>query len=171
MVISSEKRRRVEVSAEVVAVMVAAFEREGSIGAAARAAGCAHSTARRHLVRAGLVQAEPMPLGKPRQRAEFDELIASGVHNAVAARRVGVTLDTGRYWMRGVRKSHGRTIYPDGRVTGPPAKRAARNRPMIEVVGTGRLLSLQDRLVIADGLINRESVSYTHLTLPTKRIV
>lgn len=158
MVISSEKRRRVEVSAEVVAVMVAAFEREGSIGAAARAAGCAHSTARRHLVRAGLVQAEPMPLGKPRQRAEFDELIASGVHNAVAARRVGVTLDTGRYWMRGVRKSHGRTIYPDGRVTGPPAKRAARNRPMIEVVGTGRLLSLQDRLVIADGLINRESM-------------
>ncbi|MEK4243237.1 helix-turn-helix domain-containing protein [Janibacter sp. FSL W8-0316] len=29
---------------------------------------------------------------------------------------------------------------------------------MIEVVGTGRLLSLQDRLVIADGLINRESM-------------
>lgn len=41
-------------------------------GAAARLAGCAHSTARRHLVRVGLVAAEPMPLGKPDERARFE---------------------------------------------------------------------------------------------------
>lgn len=41
-------------------------------GAAARSAGCAHSTARRHLVRVGLVAAEPMPLGKPDERARFE---------------------------------------------------------------------------------------------------
>lgn len=75
------------------------------------------------------------------------------MHHSVAARRVGVSAATGRYWKRGIRRSHGRRIYPDGRVTGPPAKRPGKNKPMDEVVGTGRLLSLQDRLVIADGLL------------------
>ncbi|WP_185992422.1 IS30 family transposase [Janibacter cremeus] len=74
------------------------------------------------------------------------------MHHSLAARRVGVSLDTGRYWKRGVRRSHGRKIYPDGRVTGPPAKRPAMNKPMDQVVGTGRLLSLQERLAIADGV-------------------
>ena len=152
MGVSRGRRRPVDVTPELIAEVVAVFEREGSIGAAARAVGCAHSTARRYLVRAGLVPAEPMPLGKPEARAEFDRLIASGVHGSVAARRVGVRLDTGRLWVRGIRKSHGRRIYPGGRVTGPPAKQAAMNTPMDEVVGTGRLLSLPERLVIADGL-------------------
>ena len=164
MVVSGRKQC-FEVGPEVVALMVAVFEREGSIGAVARAVGCAHSTARRHLVRAGLVPAEPLPLGKPDEREQFDALIAQGVHSSVAARRVGVTVDTGRQWIRGIRKSHGRKIYPDGRVTGPPAKRAVRNTSMDEVVGTGRLLSLPERLVIADGLINGESMRSIAATL------
>ena len=102
--------------------------------------------------------AQPQPLGKVAARAQFDVLLEQGVHHSVAARRVGVTVKTGRYWMQGVRKSHGRTIYPGGRVTGPAAKRPARNKPMDEVVGTGRLLSLQERLVIADGLVNQASM-------------
>ena len=108
--------------------------------------------ARRLLVEAGLFPAEPQPLGKPEARAQFDALIADGMHHSVAARRVGVRPATGRYWMRGIRRSHGRLIYPDGRVTGPPAKRAAMNKAMDQIVGTGRLLSLQERLVIADRL-------------------
>ena len=158
MVVSKGNRSPVEVTPEVIARVVAVFEESGSVGAAARAVGCAHSTARRVLVEAGLFPAEPQPLGKPRQRAEFEALIAAGMHHARAARQVGVAVNTGRYWMRGVRTSHGRRIYPDGRVTGPPAKRATRNKPVDEVVGTGRLLSLQERLVIADGLVNQESM-------------
>lgn len=158
MVVSMGRRRSVEVTPELMAEAVAAFEREGSVGAAARAVGCAHSTARRLLVQARLFPAQPQPLGKPEARAEFDRLFASGVHSSVAARRVGVTVETGRLWARGIRRSHGRRIYPDGRVTGPPAKRAATNVVMDEVVGTGRLLSLAERLVIADGLVNGSSM-------------
>ena len=158
MVVSRGRRSPVVVTPAVIARVVAVFDESGSVGAAARAVGCSHSTARRVLVAAGRFPARPQPLGKPQQRAEFDALIAAGMHHARAAVRVGVTTQTGRYWMRGVRKSHGRTIYPDGRVTGPPATRAARNRPMDEVVGTGRLLSLQERLAIAYGLVNFESM-------------
>lgn len=158
MVVSQEKRRLIRVTPEVVAGVVCVFEREGSVGAAARAVGCSHALARRLLVEAGLFPTEPQPLGKPDERAQFDALIAQGVHSSVAARRVGVTVDTGQMWVRGIRKSHGRKIYPDGRVTGPPAKRAARNTSMDEVVGTGRLLSLSERLVIADGLLNGSSM-------------
>ena len=173
MVVSKGRRSPVEVTPELIARVVAVFGESGSVGAAARAAGCAHSTARRLLVEAGLFPAEPQPLGKPRERAEFDELIAVGVHHSVAARRVGVSVDTGRYWKQGIRRSHGgRKIYPDGRVTGPPAKNPARKTPMDEVVGTGRLLSLQERLTIADGLVNQESMRSiaTRLGRPTSTI-
>lgn len=152
MVVSQGRRQRVEVTPGLIGQVVVVFEQTASIGAAARAVGCAHSTARRHLVRAGLVPAEPLPLGKPEARAQFDALVAEGVHHAVAARRVGVSPATGRYWKRGIRRSHGRRIYPDGRVTGPPAQRPGKNRQMDQVVGTGRLLSLQERLTVADGL-------------------
>ena len=158
MAVSKGRRSPVEVTPALIARVVTVFEESGSVGAAARAVGCSHSRARRLLVAQGLFPAEPQPLGKVAARAHFDALLEQGVHHSVAARRVGVTVDTGRHWMQGIRKSHGRKIYPDGRVTGPPAKRAARNKPMDEVVGTGRLLSLQDRLVIADGLVNQESM-------------
>lgn len=72
MVVSGGRRASIDVTREAVVKMVAVFERTGSIGAAARSAGCAHSTARRHLVRVGLVAAEPMPLGKPDERARFE---------------------------------------------------------------------------------------------------
>lgn len=158
MVVSKGRRSPVEVTPELIARVVAVFEESCSVGAAARAVGCSHSLARRLLVAQGLFPAQPQPLGKVAARAQFDVLLEQGVHHSVAARRVGVTVKTGRYWMQGVRKSHGRTIYPGGRVTGPAAKRPARNKPMDEVVGTGRLLSLQERLVIADGLVNQDSM-------------
>ena len=75
-----------EVTPELVAAVVAEFETSGSVGAASRVAGCSHSLARRLLVAAGLFPAEPQPLGKPVARAEFDALVAAGVHHSVAAR-------------------------------------------------------------------------------------
>lgn len=154
MVVSEGRRRPVEVTSELVAAVVAEFETSGSVGAASRVVGCSHSLARRLLVAAGLFPAEPQPLGKPLARAEFDALVAAGVHHSVAARQVGVAPLTGSYWVRGIRRSHGRTIYPDGRVVGAPAARPARPAAVDEVVGTGRVLSLQERLVIADGVVN-----------------
>lgn len=157
MSVSKERRRPVRVTDELVAGVVAEFELAGSVGAAARAAGCSHVLARRLLVQAGLVPSEPQPLGKPAARAEFDALLSAGVHHSVAARMVGVTADTGRHWRLGIRKSHGRTIYPDGRVTGTPRVTAGQDAPVDEVVGTGRLLSLQERITIADGLLAGQS--------------
>ena len=154
MVVSEGRRRPVEVTPELVAAVVAEFETSGSVGAASRVAGCSHSLARRLLVAAGLFPAEPQPLGKPVARAEFDALVAAGVHHSVAARQVGVAPLTGSYWVRGIRRSHGRTIYPDGRVVRAPAARPAKPAAVDEVVGTGRVLSLQERLVIADGVVN-----------------
>lgn len=98
MSVSKERRRPVRVTDELVAGVVAEFELAGSVGAAARAAGCSHVLARRLLVQAGLVPSEPQPLGKPAARAEFDALLSAGVHHSVAARMVGVTADTGRHW-------------------------------------------------------------------------
>ena len=90
MVVSKGNRSPVVVTPVVIARVVAVFEESGSVGAAARAVGCAHSTARRVLVEAGLFPAEPQPLGKPRQRAEFEALIAAGMHHARALVRSGL---------------------------------------------------------------------------------
>ena len=172
MSVSQGRRRPVEVTSELIVGVVTAFEQEGSVSAAARAVGCSHSLARRLLVREGLFPAGPQPLGKPAARAEFDALTAAGVHYARAARQVGVTPETGRMWLRGIRTSHGRRIYPDGRVTGPPAKRAVTNRRVDEVVGTGRSLSLHERLIIADGLRAGQSMRSIAIELgrPTSTI-
>ena len=154
MVVAEGRRRPVEVTPELVAAVVAEFEVTGSVGAAARVVGCSHALARRLLVKAGLFPAEPQPLGKPAARAQFDVLVAGGMHHSAAADQVGVSRRTAREWVRGIRRSHGRVIYPDGRVTGPPAKRPVRPAAVDEVIGTGRVLSLPERLVIADGLVN-----------------
>ncbi len=156
MSVLEPRRRPVRVDRDLIERIVGVFEESGSVGAAAREVGCAHSTARRVLVGAGLFPQEPQPLGKPQARALFDELVGQGVHHLQAARRVGVSVRTGSYWMRGIRRSHGLRIYPDGRVTGHRSGQAARKGPvsvMDEVVGTGRLLSLQDRITIADGQV------------------
>ena len=79
MSVSQGRGRRVEVTPELIAGVLAAFEQKGSVGSAARAVGCSHALARRLLVEAGLFPAAPQPLGKPVARAQFDALVLQGV--------------------------------------------------------------------------------------------
>ena len=79
MVVSRGRRSPVVVTPAVIARVVAVFDESGSVGAAARAVGCSHSTARRVLVAAGRFPARPQPLGKPQQRAEFDAPVSPEV--------------------------------------------------------------------------------------------
>ncbi len=138
----------------MVAAVVAEFNATGSVGAAARAVGRAHGLARWLLVEVGLFPAEPQPLGKPAARAQFDVVVAGGMHHRAAADQVGASRTIACEWVFGIRRRHGRTIYLDGQVVGSSAKRPARPAAVDEVIGTGRLLSLPERLVIADGLVN-----------------
>ncbi len=145
-------------------MVVAEFERSQTVAAAATVAGLSHAAARRILVLAGLLPAEPVPRGKAEARQRYLELIAQGWSNAAAAREVGVNPRTTRDWRQGIRRSHGTRVYPDGTVvdyrtatrysTGmaPPA-------PAVVIPAiSDRYLSLDDRLAIADGLVTQQSL-------------
>ena len=126
---------------------------------AATEAGLAFHTARRMLVQAGLVSAQPRRQGKPEARARFQDLIAQGWTSAAASREVGVNTHTGRDWANGVRKGRNRRIYPDGTVV----DYAAGTSYAMPVTSTtlavgGRFLTLDDRLMIADGLLTGQSL-------------
>jgi IS30 family transposase len=137
------------------------FGRTGSINQAARAAGLSHSAARRILVAAGLVPAGPMARDKASARERFLQLREQGWSTARAAREVGVNERTGRDWARGIRKLGNTRVYPDGTVV---AYRTATRYPSSmtsesQAVISDRYLSLDDRLAIADGLVNKMTLS------------
>jgi IS30 family transposase len=150
-VIAEEHRERVE----------AVFAESGSINQAAAAAGVSHGAARRILVGAGLVPAVAQARGNRAARERFAELVEQGWSTVRAAREVGVHPRTGRDWRRGVRRSSGTRIYPDGTVvdsrSGTRYKMSmSTTMTVLETAPVGdRYLSLQDRLAIADGLAAR----------------
>jgi len=140
--------------------VLAAFAASGSINRAAIAAGLSHNAARRILVAAGVVPAAPRPRGKATEKARFLELVAAGWSVARAAREVGVNERSGRDWRAGVRKSRSRRIYPCGAVVdSATGTRYTTTMTRTDATISARYLSLQDRLVIADGLITNRTLT------------
>jgi len=133
------------------------FAETGSVNQARQAAGVAFSVARRLLVAAGKIDAGPMTWGKPEARRRFFELMDAGWRMSEAAREVGIHEETAREWRAGIRKSNGKRVYPDGTVVDYKSQ----TRYVVPVtkienlVVSDRYLSLQDRLMIADGLVNK----------------
>ncbi len=89
-------------------------------------------------------------------------MIQAGWPAARAAAEVGVHPRTARDWRRGVRKSGNTRVYPDGTVvdydTGTRYVTQV-STPAADAVIGDRHLSLDQRLAIADGLINKHSRS------------
>ncbi len=147
-------------------VIVAVFEKTGSINQAAKACRISHSVARRMLVVEGLVTSEKiLPKGKFEAKRRCLELYAAGWSTARAAREVGVNVRTALYWLKGIRHVSNTRIYPDSRVVDyNPAtvyKHSVTSvtcddtaRPVID----SRYLSIEDRVAIADGLLGKESL-------------
>lgn len=147
-------------------VIVAVFDKTGSINQAATACGVSHSVARRILVAEGLVTSEKIaPRGKPEAKRRCLELIAAGWSTARAAREVGVNQRTARDWRQGIRHTHNTRIYPDGRVM-DYNRQTVYKQSMTSVACDdtglpaidGRYLSIEDRVAIADGLLAKESL-------------
>ena len=148
-----------DLSAVDPAVVLAVYADTGSINQAAKAVGICHGSARRMLVERGVIDPGPQPVGKPAARERFMELLAAGWSATRAARDVGVNERTARDWRDGVRRVGNTRIRTDGtvtqyrdpvRYTQPVTKTVVRTSASI----SGRYLSLPDRLVIADGLVN-----------------
>ena len=144
-------------------VVVEVFTATGSITQAAKSVGVSHGVARRLLVGAGLVSEDRQPYGKAAARARFLALLGSGWSAARAAREVGVNVRTARDWRDGIRKIRNTRVFPDGtvidyttgtRYTRPVETSQSRPTGAELLVANGRYLSLPDRLVIADGLVN-----------------
>src|SRR5699024_9451096 len=92
--------------------------------------------------RAGRRSREPGAAPLERQRREYADLVARGISNAEACRRVGVNRRTGTRWL------HGRSVPT---VSGVDLHYA----PVIDSrksVRSARYLSEDERLLIADGL-------------------
>lgn len=148
--------------------VAAVFVEEGSVNAAAKAVGVAHSTARRMLVEAGLVDTARQVLGKAAERARFLELLEAGWSSARAAREVGIHVRTARDWRKGIRKVGNTRVHADGTVIDyasgtryiQPVKSTAASQDSASGQASARRhLQLADRLVIADGLT--AGLSYT----------
>ncbi|WP_242676802.1 IS30 family transposase [Rhodococcus sp. ABRD24] len=147
-------------------LIVTVYGETGSISAAARASGVAHSVARRILVAEGLVGSERIrPKGKPEAKRRCLELIAEGWSTTRAAREVGVNERTARDWRQGIRHSSNRRIHPDGRVVDYTRHTVYKQsvtsatcddttRPTI----SDRYLSVEDRIALADGLLVKDSL-------------
>ena len=117
----------------------------------------------------------PRREGHPR-RGEYFELRSQGVPRREAVRRVGVNERTARDWDRGIRKSNGRRIHPDGRVVGykrgmtntieKAALRAAEafrgERPI-----SARFLTLQERERLRD--LHRDGLSLRRIAVGSHR--
>jgi IS30 family transposase len=146
-VITDDQRERV----------LASFAQDAVIEWAARAGGCDHKTARRILVKAGVLTAGA-PVPRPK-RARFEELVESGLSAKQAAHEVGVHKETGRVWAHEIRASKRRVDtdrhsarseadYTEEVTTASTALTVVEPAPI-----KARLLSLHDRLAIADGLV------------------
>ncbi len=141
--------------------MVAEYDRTGSVNRAAVASGLSHDAARRILVTAGLVSEERLPVGKREAKARFLELVEQGWSTARASREVGVHPRTGRDWRRGVRRSNNTRVYPDGTVVDSTTgtRYVKPMAPAVDAVISDRFLSLDERLAIADGLVNKHTLT------------
>lgn len=137
------------------------FIKTGSVNAAAKAVGRAHSTVRQVLVDQGLIEPERQRRGKSAARARFFELLDEGWSVARAAREVEVHVETGRRWRYGDRRVGNTRVHPDGtvsddiagrRYTRPVKTRAAHTETTSDDESASRYLQLTDRLAIADGL-------------------
>jgi transposase, IS30 family len=140
--------------------VVAEFKRAGSVARAAIEARVSHSTARRILVAADLVDAARGPNGKPEAKARFFELLAEGWSSAAAAREVGVNVRTARDWRTGTKRVGNTRVYVDGTVVDYDAK-TRYLKPMTTAAEASihpRFLSLDERLAIADGLLNKQTL-------------
>jgi transposase, IS30 family len=160
---------RTRITGGVREQVIEEFGVSGSVNQAAIRGGLSHGAARRILVTAGLVPGEPGRVGKPEAKARFVELVEQGWSTAGAAREVGVNSRTGRDWRRGVRKVGNTRVHPDGTVvdytTGTrygsavtEACDAVTSDPISDPI-SDRYLSLDDRLAIADGLINQQTLT------------
>ncbi len=152
--------RRPADAAEVVAV----FTATGSINRAAKAGGVSHAAARRVLVERGLVSQDRQLYGKAVARGRFLELVESGWSAARAAREVGVHVRTARDWRDGIRKIGNTRVRPDGTVieyggSGRYTQSVNKTVAAAPAVISDRYLSLPERLVIADGLLNGMNIT------------
>ena len=138
---------------------IATYRSSGSIKAAAAASGLSETGTRPILVSAGLVPDARARYGKAEERLRFLELLAEGWSTSRARREVGVGERTARLWRRGIRKSGDKFIYPDGTVIDKGTRtRYTQVMPTPDEKLSGRYLNLDDRLVIADGLIHSWSM-------------
>ncbi len=137
--------------------VIAVFGQTASISRAAIASGLSHNAARGIVVAAGLVPAARTVRGKAQARVRFTELIEAGWSNTRAAREVGVNRRTGQDWRAGVRKVGNTRIHPDGRVvdSGTATRYLTSMTGPADGVISDRYLSLDERLAIADGVINK----------------
>jgi IS30 family transposase len=139
--------------------VITVFDESASVNRAAITAGISHSAARRILVTAGLVPTASAPRGKPEARDRFLELVAVGWSTTRAAREVDVHPRTARDWRAGIRKTRNTRIHPDGTVVDYSlGTRYTTAMPTCaDAVTSDRHLSLDERLAIADGLVNQHS--------------
>ena len=152
------RRPKTKITDGVRGLVLEEFRRSGSINRAALRTALSHSAARRILVQAGLVPAETVPASKPRERGRFLELIEEGWSTARAAREVGVHPRTARDWRRGIRKVGNTRVHPDGTVVDYGTRTRYATTMTVSVVSE-RYLSIDDRLVIADGLIHAQTLT------------
>jgi IS30 family transposase len=154
---------KTRITAEHRRIVIGRYRSTGSVNAAAAVAGLSHNATRRILVNAGLVSAEPIQVGKPDVKKRFLDLIAEGWSSARASREVGVHERTGRDWRRGIVKTGNTRVYPDGTVvdygTGARYLKTMTATARAEVVISDRYLSLDERLAIADGLVNKHTLT------------
>ena len=152
--------RRVITDAQRARV-VEMFDASGSVNRAASASKLGYPVARRILVAAGRVSAQPRPRGKAAARARFLELVSQGWPSARAAREVGVNERTARDWRNGVHRTNNTRTYPNGVVVDsrPATRYTTAMTPPEPARISDRYLSLDDRLTIADGLIVQQSLT------------
>lgn len=145
------------VSAELRSRFFEALDREdGNVSGAARAVGVSPGTGYGWARKAGVRGRGRRGVGAHPARAEYEGLRAAGVGQRAAAAQVGVHERTARDWDRGVRKSNGARLYPDGRkidyrtgvTTFVPL--AAVPLAAIEAELHTRFLTLTERELIAD---------------------
>lgn len=146
-------------SAELKVRFFEALDREdGSVSAAARVVGMNRNTAYVWARKAGVPgRGKPGGRGGHPGRAEYDRLRASGVRRREAAAQVGVHERTAEDWDKGIRKSNGSRLRPDGRRvdynTGVTTYADARQPPAMTVLEADlhpRFLTLVEREKIAD---------------------
>jgi len=144
----------------------AAFDRVGSVTAAAREVGVNRNTAFGWARKSGLTSTRPRGLFHGRQRPvhpgkeRYLELRRAGVSRIAAAREVGVHPSTGDDWYHGVRKSRGARLLPDGQIVGetPGMSEAAVAVARLEAVLDPRFLSVEERERIHELLLQGASL-------------